>query len=778
MLQWNTFEEIIKNDLWFSKIRWVDFNSSNLSGDFYFTDGENNGRVDMKLKVVYWNGETINLQYQDFEQSKELRFISYSVIDNGFEFWSERVSDVIRMDNMIYECYEREMVKPTDDSQEWSYTNNIRTVECNDDGDCENYTIEWIPSGEICNGVNKHQRLQMVYMGEALEQYKLGDVIELDSSECGTYEYKEEWNENPVCGSELIEAGFEVDPTSKYKIKEGWIKPIQSNDWEKIDCGYILDYELLKSGSFDCGYRARKTITELILENVCGNNASEYIQGLSQYNLYDIYRITNYVTSPTVTDDMLESEWEWDIESQSYSYDLIDTNCCECGYRVSDYDIKDGVYEYVCAYDRIYNSYGDGYNSGYTYYKKYEYTMCKDGSNKEWTSQFIYFKPEHITSGVTSYIYDPETDANTTKRITTYRMYWDENDNKWYVVTCAGDNGVVEIKDYPKNAEAGYKERWFDDGYVCCGSLELENPLIMTITDTEGDWNRDGLSFTSNTITHNESTYMKIYFNVSRKCTLKLSYDISSESNYDKFYYSDIDYLSPSKGGYSGSQTGVTTLLNVTEGDHFIVLRYTKDNIGSSGRDNVIVTFSVEDNGVCTKFAKYTKQQFQYSVDSGNSWVSTGEYRYGSLIETNSEECGYVPTLEQWVLICPDITYETAEADDGCVECQQYNNAPTMFAIEKKQRSYDRGVTWEDVYENGYLVTRTERLLKWKAPKCGYTGDIFEERWSDEYCDNGHKYGTKTMYVSSDNGNTWVEVEGTTRIEIKEENSNECEGAE
>ena len=35
--------------------------------------------------------------------------------------------------------------------------------------------------------------------------------------------------------------------------------------------------------------------------------------------------------------------------------------------------------------------------------------------------------------------------------------------------------------------------------------------------------------------------------------------------------------------------------------------------------------------------------------------------------------------------------------------------------------------------------------------------------------------GTRTTFVSSDNGKTWSEVEGTSIIALKEENSSECQ---
>lgn len=443
------------------------------------------------------------------------------------------------------------------------------------------------------------------------------------------------------------------------------------------------------------------------------------------------------------------------------------TKSCECGYRLTGYSI-DNTYEYVCGDDI-------GMESGYMYYKTYYYEQCDDDINEIYDRQYFkdnikYEKASHSTSAVTTCKYDEQTLGDTTKVVTKYRTYYDENDKSYKVVECP-DRIIVDITEYEKSADCGYMEKWTVSGSVCCGYLETGHPNTLTINDVEGDWLRDGNTFTSNTISNSTETIEKITFTVNRSTTLKIEYDISSESGYDKFYYSNIDGTSANNGGVSGTKTG-TYSLSCLSGTHSILLRYAKDGSSSSGRDNVIVTLSIDDE-VCTRYAKYNAEYYEYSVDNGESWIIPEPiaYRYGSLIEYNSEECGYVPTLEQWVLICPDITYETAVSGDSCTICETYNNAPTMFAIEKKQISYDGGKTWEDVSP---MVTRTERVLKWKADKCGYTGDTFEYRITDEYCEGGHKYGTQTTWVSSDGGKSWTKVEGSEHIVLVEENSEDC----
>jgi hypothetical protein len=181
-----------------------------------------------------------------------------------------------------------------------------------------------------------------------------------------------------------------------------------------------------------------------------------------------------------------------------------------------------------------------------------------------------------------------------------------------------------------------------------------------------------------------------------------------------------------------------------------------------TGEDICCGVLENSDN-TCTIYYKYNKEIYQVNED-GSTWkdVIPERYRYGSIVETNSPSCGYVPKLVQWKLVCPDITYETAVSGDTCTVCQNYLNAPTMYAIEKQQSSIDGGITWSDDYSNGKLIIRTEKILKWKAEKCGYTGDIFA--WfvdkASRTCNGTNQVGTYYYKVSSDNGNTWVNVEG------------------
>ena len=867
---WQNITSIVDNNLEFTKIKYRKV-TDDAKGYIYFDDGQGaDCFVDMAIRYLYYLREPTEEFYTSYplsngqvvELDTPMRISTYTKLDavNNYLFWAddpdyEEPSEgednvptedtIIKISSTELRLREKEQVRPTDQTQEWTDTGNFRDDSeydvKTDDCSC-GILFRWVSVGEICDGVNVCEKLQFqrksdcnseweVYQPEI---YKVGEVIEYDSGICGTHEYKEDWLDDLFCGSYLnAEYSNDYVPTSKYKIKVPFIKKKTDEEWTQLNCKTIIDLELIKTNSFECGWESTRETYEYD-NDLCGDVAMETypeLNGLTSTNKYNVKITHHWKTEPypTNTDDMTEDEWVWTETATTYSTTLAETNSCDCGYYYLQFDETD---EYACGstlgegytettmyikhienkycggvileptgvekwvaydttscecgyretsstteYDYTYvcgDTLGDGYDDGYMYYKKIDktYRQCVDGSNQELIdTQETYIKATHSESSVTTCVLNEEYNAYIDKLVTTYRTYYDENDKAYKLVECGGSNIVTNTSLTVKSKDCGWKEKWAVSGSVCCGNLELEQP-ILTITETSGDWIRDNYTFTSNAISHNQSTTQTIKFTLSKDARIELHYDVSSEGSFDRFYYSEIDGTSATLGGWAGEKIGFATF-NVTAGEHSIILKYSKDGSNSVGRDNVIVILGLADNQ-CTEYGKYNLEVYRYSTDSGNTWVTKvpEEYRYGSMIESNSEECGYVPRLEHWVLVCPDITYDTAQNGDECTICASYNGAPTMFAIEKKQYSIDGGKTWTDVTP---LETRTERILKWKADKCGYTGDTFEYRWTDTYCNGTNLIGTRTTFVSSDNGKTWSEVEGTSIIAVKEENSSECQ---
>ena len=169
----------------------------------------------------------------------------------------------------------------------------------------------------------------------------------------------------------------------------------------------------------------------------------------------------------------------------------------------------------------------------------------------------------------------------------------------------------------------------------------------------------------------------------------------------------------------------------------------------------------VDEQYICVGIDKHAMEKKQQSVDGGE-WtdVTPLETRAGELLEENSEDCGYQPTFEyRWVVIT------------GQYECVGYDK----YAVEKKQQSSDGGQNWTDVEP---LQTRTGSLIERNSTDCGYLEPQY--RWvaiSDAFvCVGYDKHQQEKQQVSYDNGTTWEDVvpANTRTGSLIEHNSDDC----
>ena len=111
---------------------------------------------------------------------------------------------------------------------------------------------------------------------------------------------------------------------------------------------------------------------------------------------------------------------------------------------------------------------------------------------------------------------------------------------------------------------------------------------------------------------------------------------------------------------------------------------------------------------VCDNANKYKGYKQQVSHDNGGSWVDTGVVDIGSLIESNSRDCGYD---EQWFVL-------TGDNDFICDEGSKY---------KKKEMKYtrDSGTTWNSFnppkYEKGDLIESNSKDCQILSMKVTYT---------------------------------------------------------
>ena len=158
----------------------------------------------------------------------------------------------------------------------------------------------------------------------------------------------------------------------------------------------------------------------------------------------------------------------------------------------------------------------------------------------------------------------------------------------------------------------------------------------------------------------------------------------------------------------------------------------------------------------CVGYNKYSVEKEQSTVDGGLNWSDTGNTRRGTLIETNSTDCGYNAQY-RWVNVSDDY------------EC----DGTTKYNKEKEQVSTDDGVTWTDTGN----TKRGNVVIEQYSIDCGY---VPLNRWvlvdNDYYCVGNDKYEMDKKQVSMDNGITWEDVVPPTYKQgaIIERNSEDC----
>jgi hypothetical protein len=162
----------------------------------------------------------------------------------------------------------------------------------------------------------------------------------------------------------------------------------------------------------------------------------------------------------------------------------------------------------------------------------------------------------------------------------------------------------------------------------------------------------------------------------------------------------------------------------------------------------------------CSGTTKYYKQQQQISTDGGNVWenVSPPQYRRGESAQTQSSDCGYIPTIEyRWIDLDPSVDY--------------YCSGTTKYYKEKKQYSVDSGVTWIDVTPAEYQWGASAET---ESTDCGYVPEPqYRTLTTATTCVGYDKYTLAEYQVSYDGGVTW-ETTGTSATTLIEADSEDC----
>lgn len=154
------------------------------------------------------------------------------------------------------------------------------------------------------------------------------------------------------------------------------------------------------------------------------------------------------------------------------------------------------------------------------------------------------------------------------------------------------------------------------------------------------------------------------------------------------------------------------------------------------------ITMTGENDYTCSGTTKMTKEKEQQSIDGGNTWNDTGNYRAGStVLEVNSEDCGYVPPIE------PQYRWKAAPTSDYlCIGVDKYYKV--YYEV-----SYDGGTTWQHVQPE---QTRRGNLIEADSTDCGYVPTPYKVKANYKIVST-----TGTAQVNCDSSTT------ITRDEIK-----------
>lgn len=151
----------------------------------------------------------------------------------------------------------------------------------------------------------------------------------------------------------------------------------------------------------------------------------------------------------------------------------------------------------------------------------------------------------------------------------------------------------------------------------------------------------------------------------------------------------------------------------------------------------------------CNGYDKYVDTTYEQSFDGGVTWefVSSSS----TLVETDSEYCGYEPT--------PEVQYRWTESGTTCDNANKYKRYI-------KQVSYDGGEAWLVVQPPQYSAGT---LVEADSYDCGYRTSATT---SATYCSNANQYVDVYSLVSRDYGVTWSTA--STSTELIEKDVVEC----
>ena len=507
----------------------------------------------------------------------------------------------------------------------------------------------------------RYKMLQKYINGVAQEEYKQGELISED--EYDTIEECNEGNENPDKDIEgfiyqwvAVTDSFVCDGYDKYQEEKEQRSSDNGATWQ--DTGNTRQGSLIQHNSTDCGY-IEYQYRWVVVEN-------EYI-----CNNYDKYEKEKQQRS---TDGVI-----WSDTGYTRQGSLIQHNSTDCGYIEYEYRWVVAIGQYICV--------------GYDKYQKEKEQRSANGG-VTWVDTGLTRRGTLIERNSTDCgVSYTEFDCGI------YFRYFNENDRlfvdndaaRFYVVkTLVNDfNGYIKVnfrfdilKDMPNFdwvvrdvnnvLVASHYIGNVVEGQVINDSFELPcgyyNFLYVVNHWYDGDV---------------ETYAMSRLTKVCNDCVIPPIY---------RWVVDENDYMCADGNKYHKEKEQISYDNGNTWEDMGYVRQGTLIEAKSADCGYRFRWVTVDGQYQCDGYDKYSVEKKQESIDGGSTWTDATplQTRTGSLIEEDSEDCGYVPPTPS--------PYETQYLT---IESQSDNNSITFRNVggasdmrRTIQVSTDGGTTW------------------------------------------------------------------------------------
>lgn len=562
--------------------------------------------------IVYTNDIT---QYRWFEDGAMcFGFDKYQMLTQQYsEDWGEtwitsdpiekKKGDIIESDSE--ECKEYQWI----DDGTYCYTTDVEYIDYRE------------TTSYVCENGNKYKKLQKYSSTDdgksyqAQEEYIKGDLVEEDSEDCNYIAIRWIDDNGYMCypvNEDLTRWNVTGDTCIGYDLYASETEEVTNNGVTYYPTNNVQIGNIIKENCCKCGYR---TYEYKFDADVCSSAITESNPTILDKDAYfEIIKDEGVVNGWTRSGNTFTSQSGL-TSNVSVHRIHFKTNRDTIKFTIDQSSEKN--YDYLIIGKLNSGVTNDtGSTNNYCNFKSLGIgtttTSMTVPNDEDCFVELMYLKDGSSNKGRDNVIVTIGLEDNLT--LQPYSMY--ERHYKWE--TCEDEydsfnRNTGEVVYYIKELNScdcewtGTTWQWDGEETICGNVLCGELPTL-TINRVQGKWTREGNTFTSNTISHSKITVERIYFSVSSPTAITFTIDQSSENANDYLVISNLDMsvvsAYPSTTGYAynyyyhrSKTTGTTSMTISDTSEHFIELMYQKNQTFSYGRDNVIVTLSI--NNTC-----------------------------------------------------------------------------------------------------------------------------------------------------------------------------------